>query len=92
MPLDPIHIRFLPKRMVSVSTKQSEPIEWASGKRALIFSGIGNTLAFRNTVKALGVDIQDEIEFPDHHTYSPSDLEIVRKRKQQVNASVYIHD
>jgi len=83
----PIQIRFQPRTIRCLSAEQDEPISWASGKRALIFSGIGNAMAFRATVTNLGVNILDEMVFPDHWAYAALDLEAVRRRMHQVNAS-----
>lgn len=44
------------------------------GKKAAIFSGLGNPEAFRMTVQELGLEICAEREYPDHHDYSESDL------------------
>ena len=44
-------------------------------------------MAFRATVTNLGVNILDEMVFPDHWAYAALDLEAVRRRMHQVNAS-----
>ena len=85
--IDPIRIEFQPKAISCLSANEKQPISWVSGKGALIFSGIGNALAFRTTVANMGVNILDEIVFPDHWAYAASDLEAVRRRMHQVKAS-----
>jgi tetraacyldisaccharide 4'-kinase len=85
--IDPIQIEFQPKAISCLSAHEAQPIGWASGKRALIFSGIGNAIAFQSTVANMGVNILDEMVFPDHWAYAASDLEAVRQRMRQVNAS-----
>ena len=84
--IEPIQIEFQPKSLSCLSGNEEQPISWASGKGALIFSGIGNAMAFRSTVVSLGVNILDEMVFPDHWAYASSDLESVRRRMRQVNA------
>ena len=83
----PIQIQFQPKTLYSLSTEHHEPLRWVMGKRALIFSGIGNALAFRTTVMNMGANLLDEMVFPDHHNYADSDLETIRRRMRQVDAS-----
>ena len=73
--------------MSCLSTHEHQPTSWASGKRALIFSGIGNAKAFRSTVARMGVTILEEMVFPDHCSYGITDLEAVRERMRQVKAS-----
>jgi tetraacyldisaccharide 4'-kinase len=85
--INPIQIEFQPKSISCLSAKEEHPLSWASGKGALIFSGIGNSMAFRSTVAHMGVNILDEMVFPDHWAYAASDLEAVRRRMRQVNAS-----
>ena len=85
--IDPIQIEFQPKSLACLSAVEEQPLSWALGKRAVIFSGIGNALAFRSTVEKLGVSILDEIVFPDHWSYSSSDLEVIQQRMAQKNAS-----
>ena len=44
------------------------------GKRALVFSGIGNPPSFEKTVKQLNVSILQHRIFPDHFAYREKDL------------------
>ena len=85
--IDPIRVEFPPKSISCLSANEEQPISWASGKDALIFSGIGNAMAFRTTVASMGVNILEEIIFPDHWAYTASDLEAIRRRMRQVKAS-----
>ena len=83
----PIQVEFQPQKLSCLSTNEHQPIGWAYGKRALIFSGIGNAKAFRSTVARMGVTILEEMVFPDHCSYGVTDLEAVRERMRQVKAS-----
>ncbi len=49
------------------------------GGRALIFSGIARPETFSSLLKQMGIEIKKEVVFPDHHSYSPSDLEGIRR-------------
>lgn len=58
----------LPLREVGPQARDTEQ------RRAVVFSGIGNPIAFRSTVEALGIDIAAFREFPDHWHYAEADL------------------
>ncbi|MFA4988399.1 MAG: tetraacyldisaccharide 4'-kinase [Candidatus Omnitrophota bacterium] len=60
------------------------------GRKALVFSGIGNPSDFENTVRRLGVDVVKALRFPDHHRYSREDLEGISGISQAEGADVLI--
>ena len=50
------------------------PLEEMKGKKAFPVSGIGNPLAFRETVKHAGLFPVGEMAFSDHHAYGEEDI------------------
>lgn len=44
------------------------------GKRAAIFSGIGNPGGFQDCICALGINIVQSFKFADHYDYTPADI------------------
>lgn len=52
-----------------------QPLEAATGKRAVAFCGIGNPSGFRHTVAGLGLAAVAWEEFPDHHAYGREDVD-----------------
>ncbi|MFN8397298.1 MAG: tetraacyldisaccharide 4'-kinase [Bacteroidia bacterium] len=42
---------------------------------AIVFSGLGNNAHFRATVERMGIEVAAFEAFPDHHAYSPADME-----------------
>lgn len=72
--------RFDADSFIHVPTGTYRDRQGLAGKRALVFSGIGNAAAFRRDVEALGVDIAEELKFPDHYAYSRSDIMDIRNR------------
>jgi tetraacyldisaccharide 4'-kinase len=48
------------------------------GVKVLTFCGLGNPEAFFATVRSLGASIVDTRVFPDHHSYTKSDVESLR--------------
>lgn len=51
------------------------PADSLLGRRVLAFCGIGNPAGFRATIESMGLELLGFREFPDHHAYSPTDLE-----------------
>jgi tetraacyldisaccharide 4'-kinase len=47
------------------------------GRRVVAFCGLGNPTGFRYTLESTGCEIVSWREFPDHHTYSASDLQSI---------------
>ncbi len=58
---------------------KEQSIDWLKDRKCLVFSGIGNPVAFQETVRRCGADIVVSQTFPDHHDYSALDI------KQLVN-------
>tara|TARA_Y100000590_G_scaffold423233_1_gene528799 strand:- start:60 stop:902 length:843 start_codon:yes stop_codon:yes gene_type:complete len=44
-------------------------------RKAMAFAGIGNPINFFNLLKENGINVVNEIEFPDHHIFSKKELE-----------------
>ena len=86
--IDPITTRFAPKTLMGAS--ESMPPSGVRGKKALIFSGIGNPNQFRRTVTALGVQVVDELVFRDHEAYGPSRVEEIDRRVERSRPDVVL--
>lgn len=50
------------------------------------FSGIARNADFQNTVQRLGFDADGFLEFPDHHRYTPQDLENIQSQAAKAGA------
>ncbi|GJL62138.1 MAG: tetraacyldisaccharide 4'-kinase [Nitrospirales bacterium] len=86
----PIHVEFHSVSVVNIKTRQVKAGDWLIGKRAVIFSGIGNASSFSRTVEQMGVNIIKEFEFPDHYPYSVTSLESIRAHAQRHNSDVIL--
>ena len=62
-----------PRNLVAASGKQA-PLESLPGRPVVAFCGIGNPAGFRRTLAGCG-SMADFREFPDHHAYTPRDLD-----------------
>ena len=57
-------------------------------KKFIIFSGIGNSNSFRETLVENNINITKEIIFPDHYNYSKNEIEKIKLNAKKINASI----
>ena len=57
-------------------------------QKYIVFSGIGNHSTFIDTLIKNKINIIEDIEFPDHYSYSRKDLEKIAKLSEEKNAFV----
>jgi tetraacyldisaccharide 4'-kinase len=62
----------------------TRPPEAFRGKSAATVCGIGNPEAFRATLTGMGVNLIDEKVYPDHHRYTRTDVEALRRWARQL--------
>jgi tetraacyldisaccharide 4'-kinase len=62
-------------RALVCCTGQEAPLDSLRGRPILAFCGIGNPAGFRHTLRTCGCQLVDFREFPDHHPYTPADVE-----------------
>ncbi|MGL5964104.1 MAG: tetraacyldisaccharide 4'-kinase [Fusobacteriaceae bacterium] len=72
------------------SKGNAKPLFWVAGKRVLLFSGLANPLNFEKTVISLNPEYIERIDFMDHHDFKEKDLEMVRKKAEQIKADFII--
>jgi len=58
---------------------EPEPVESLRGRAVGAFCGIGNPAAFRRTLEGLGARVVDFRAFGDHHAYSRSDVDDLKR-------------
>ncbi|MGB0909417.1 MAG: tetraacyldisaccharide 4'-kinase [Nitrospirales bacterium] len=85
-----IDVQFQVKTVINIRTQEIQSRAWMVGKRAIIFSGIGNALAFRRTAEQMGVEIVEEIDFPDHFQYDISHLHTLRVKVKEAKAEMLL--
>ncbi len=85
---DPVVTRFAPRALKGISDDAAPPLSAIRGKRALIFSGVGNPNQFRRMADKLGVHVVDECVFRDHVAYTPSRLGEIARRVEQSHPDV----
>ena len=63
-----------PKNLLAASGKRA-PLESLQDRRVVGFCGLGNPAGFRRALEEGGWRLIDFREFPDHHAYTPRDLD-----------------
>lgn len=67
-----------------------EELAWASDKKALVFSGIGDHASFEELARQLGLTVVGSMRFDDHHWYTQRDLEHIRAAARQSAADILL--
>lgn len=70
----PYPVRFIPECLVHVKVGNTSTVDDLRGRRGIAVSGVGNPNSFRLLLQNLGVQVQDELRFPDHHAYTYEDV------------------
>ncbi|MGL4402863.1 MAG: tetraacyldisaccharide 4'-kinase [Fusobacteriaceae bacterium] len=68
----------------------AKPLFWVAGKRVLLFSGLANPLNFEKTVISLNPEYIERVDFMDHHDFKEKDLEMVKRKAEQIRADFII--
>jgi tetraacyldisaccharide 4'-kinase len=72
------------------SRGESQPLNVLANRRAAAFCGIGNPAGFRHTLTAIGCEPVAWREFPDHHTYTPTDQSELTAMTKNSNADIIV--
>jgi tetraacyldisaccharide 4'-kinase len=56
------------------------------GGKVVALAAIGNPTQFLKDLSLAGIDVQDQILYPDHHPYSQQDLDQVLQRSEELKA------
>jgi tetraacyldisaccharide 4'-kinase len=78
-----------PRTLISADGKQM-PLESLRGRSVAAFCGIGSPAGFRHTLEACGCRLADFREFPDHHRYTPNDVDVLAKWSQGLGAEALL--
>ncbi len=68
----------------------TRPLDDLRGARCFGFAGIGNPAAFRATLASLGAEPVGFRAFPDHHAYTPADIEAVGEAARAARAEAVV--
>ena len=62
--------------------------EFNQNDKYIIFSGIGNHQTFVSMVKNFGLNIMQDIEFPDHYFYKNKDIKKILNKAENLNCKI----
>jgi len=68
-------VRYRPTLLYNVRQDLIGPCTFLKGRRVVAFAGLGDNRSFFELLRELGAELVHEVEFPDHHAYSTSDME-----------------
>jgi tetraacyldisaccharide 4'-kinase len=87
---DVSHVTFKAEGLTSVTTREGRDRDWCAGKTALLCSGVAHAGSFRSVAEGMGLRVLDEVLFPDHHDYTPTEVEGLRMKAQAVRAELVV--
>ena len=77
-----------PNRLVAGQTQES--LEALKGRPVAALSGIGNPAAFERTLVGIGATVVARKVYPDHHGYTPADVEELNRWAGQLPADAWV--
>jgi tetraacyldisaccharide 4'-kinase len=85
-PLPTISYRYKLDRIVQADSDRELSAADLKGKKMLLLSGIGDHQGFVRQMRKAGIDVLDDMKFPDHHTYTRANLRQVTDRVNEKGA------
>jgi tetraacyldisaccharide 4'-kinase len=78
-----------PRMLISADGKQT-PIETIRDQPVAAFCGIGNPAGFRHTLETCGCRVAGFREFPDHHRFTPKDVDLLAEWSHGLGVSAIL--
>jgi tetraacyldisaccharide 4'-kinase len=72
---EPVESRHAPVDVVDGTLSRSLGLAALRGRTVLLLAGVARPAGVRRTVEALGAAVAAEALFPDHHRFTPADLD-----------------
>jgi tetraacyldisaccharide 4'-kinase len=72
--------RYVPRDIVDVATGGTQPLDFLAGKPVFAFAGIARPDSFFSLLRTMGAVVSGSAVFPDHYTYTKSDLAALIKQ------------
>ena len=80
--------RYVPRDIVDVATGETKPLDFLAGKPLFAFAGIARPDSFYSLLKTLGAVVTGTAVYPDHHSYTKSDLAALVRQAGERNAAL----
>ncbi|MGM0393906.1 MAG: tetraacyldisaccharide 4'-kinase [Thermodesulfobacteriota bacterium] len=75
---------------IEENSKKMTALDRFQGVSVVLFSGIANNRAFYRTIRHLGANIVDHLEFTDHYQYQRADILHIQQRAIALNADMLV--
>ena len=76
---------------INIHLGKYEPMnlnEFKQNDKYIIFSGIGNHQTFVSMIRNNGLNVIQDIEFPDHYSYKKKDIENILREAESLNCKI----
>lgn len=83
---EPVESRHAPDDLLDAALERSLGLGTLRGQRVFLLSGLARPGSFRRTVEGLGAEVVGERRHPDHHRFTPSDLEQALREADRTGA------
>ncbi len=80
----------IPSLYLLDNTNKKFTLDYFSGKKALLFSGVGDPESFQKIVQNLNIRILASINFRDHKSYSTSDMKKIKDKFNSIGADIIL--
>jgi tetraacyldisaccharide 4'-kinase len=79
-----------PAEIIPALSEKRYDLSYLNQKRVFLFSGIGNPLAFEETIKKLGALVISHVKFSDHYQYTQKCLDKLIRQAQQSDTDLIL--
>ncbi len=78
--ISPMVLMNTPKYLQHLVTLEMHPVEFLFNVPLLVVSGIANPRSFRDSLLDCGLQVHQEVRFPDHCAYDEADVQYIRQK------------
>lgn len=82
--------RYSPRDLMNVATGETQPLDLLAGRPVFAFAGIARPDSFISLLQTLGADISGTAVFPDHYSYTRSDLADLVRKADEGNSALLV--
>ena len=79
-----------PKDLLKADTENVYPLDYLNGKKICAFAGIARPDSFKKTIASVGGEVITFLSFPDHHVYTPEDLDKIMRTVSESSAQIIL--
>ena len=86
----PVESRHAPRALVDGRLERTFPLADLSGRQVALLTGVARPESVRRTVEGLGARVLASFDFPDHHRFTPADVEGALRGAEEAGATVLV--